>query len=128
MCPEFAGPALRGLNRRRFRPENAHLRLPDRRKTTSTTGKGGFRNHNPKKKPSKSEVPLKALIALNLLAGVCQPDSSWSRPRLAGVCLEPARCSASGPETALFGPKLRLKDVAATDRQNSEKNSHRRFV
>ncbi len=65
MCPEFAGPALRGLNRRRFRPENAHLRLPDRRKTTGAAGKGKFRS-KPQKKPSKSEVPLKSM-ALNLL-------------------------------------------------------------
>ena len=56
VCPEFAGSALRGLKWRRFRPENAHLRLPDRRKPTGAAGKGKFRS-KPKKKPSKSEVP-----------------------------------------------------------------------
>ncbi len=53
MCPEFAGPALRGLNRRRFRPENAHLRLPDRRKPTGAAGKGKFRSQNQKNPPNQ---------------------------------------------------------------------------
>ena len=46
--PEFAGPALRGLNRRRFNPENAHLRLSPRRKLTGAAGKGSFRSQNQK--------------------------------------------------------------------------------
>ena len=53
MCPEFAGPALRGLNRRRFCPENAHLRLPDRRKPTGAARKGKFRSQNQKNPPNQ---------------------------------------------------------------------------
>ncbi len=53
MCPEFAGSALRGLKQRRFRPENAHLRLPDRRKPTGAAGKGKFRSKSQKKPPNQ---------------------------------------------------------------------------
>ncbi len=45
-----------------------------------------------------------------------QPDRA-GRGLRAGVRLESARCGASGPETALFGPKSRLKGVAATGRR-----------
>ena len=53
MCPEFAGPAPRGLKWRRFRPENAHLRLPDRRKTTGAAGKGKIRSKSKKNPPNQ---------------------------------------------------------------------------
>ncbi len=49
MCSEFAGSALRGLNRWRFCPENAHLGLPDRRKPTGAAERGSF--HSQDRKP-----------------------------------------------------------------------------
>ncbi len=63
MCPEFAGPAPRGLKWRRFRPENAHLRLPDRRKPTGAAGKGKFRSKS-QKKPPNQRFPSPCLLPL----------------------------------------------------------------
>ncbi len=37
-----------GVNRRRYRPENAHLGLSDCRKFTSAAGNSNFRNQNRK--------------------------------------------------------------------------------
>ena len=53
VCPEFAGSALRGRNRRRFRPENARLRLPGRKKPTDAAKRGSFRSQSQKNSPNQ---------------------------------------------------------------------------
>ncbi len=67
----MAGPALWGLNRRQFRPENAHLGLPYRKKPTGAAGKDNSGSQNQK------NLQIRGFLAFGLSASGNSNDGAW---------------------------------------------------